>query len=448
MRTLAPGPRGMFPLGCLAAFRRDPLGFLLQASRNYGDVVRLRFGPVVAHLVNHPDYAAHVLQHHWRNYDKDTRSVAKIRATCGDSLLSTDGELWRRHRRLIQPAFQLQTLDQHVPVVASATAEMLDRWEEPARAGRSVNIVSEMARVTLNIAARILFGSDVSGETDAIERSLTIILNDTWRRVESLFDATAFSSMFHRREFREAVKAIDAVVYRLIESRRRSGTATPDLLSILIRARDDENAPLSDRELRDATITLLLAGHETTANALAWAMHLVSEFRNVDGKLRHESRSVLGNRPPVPGDLDRLEYAAMVFSETIRLYPSIWILERRVVVDDEIAGYRIPAGSMLLISPYVLHRNPEFWPEPERFEPERFSRDGVLDRPQNAFLPFGLGPHQCIGRFMAQMVAQVILAMVAQRFRLRRATDAAPAPLPGITLRHANALWMSLERPE
>lgn len=438
----APGPRGAFPLGCLPQFRRDPLGFLTRAAHEHGGIARFRLGPVLAHLLNHPDHIAHVLQHNWRNYDKQTRSVAKIRSTCGNSLLSSDGEPWLRQRRLIQPAFQAARLTHHVAAIGAATSDMLVRWERAARERRAVNVVSEMAHLTLVIAARVLLGSDVRTDVETVERSLATILDDTWRRIESVIDPSVISTALHRPAYRAAVAALDAVVGRLIESRRRDGAHSDDLLSGLIRAHDDHDGVLSDRELRDATLTLLLAGHETTANALAWALHLLSRHADVSDRLHGESHAVHGPRPPEADDLDRLPFAASVFSETIRLYPSIWIMERRVVAEDDIAGHRIPAGSTVLISPYVLHRTHEFWSDPERFDPNRFIGHGGPDHSHEAYIPFGQGPHHCIGRHMAEMVARIVLSMIAARFRLRPGTDSDPVPLPGITLRHSHPLWM------
>jgi cytochrome P450 len=272
---------------------------------------------------------------------------------------------------------------------------------------------------------------------------LAEVLADTWRRVESPLDLTGLSSAFHRPRFVNAVRRIDDVVYRLIESRRRGTSAPHDLLAALLEARDPEaGIGLTDRELRDATITMLLAGHETTATALASTLSLVFRSPAVERRLADELQEVLGDRPPGSEDLDRLEYVDWTFSEAIRLYPSIWIMERRAVADDEIGGYAIPAGSMLLISPYLLHRHPRYWDEPERFEPERFSDARSAARPKHAYIPFGAGPHQCIGRTLAPLIARLIVAMVVRQFKLTPTATEPPILQPGITLRHARALWM------
>lgn len=438
----APGPRENFLLGSLMPFRRDAITMLTQSARDHGDIVRFRLGPMVVHLVNRPEYVEHVLLHRAANYDKQTRSVSKIRATCGNSLLSSDGEMWLRHRRLIQPVFRQQHLEQFVPVITETTTSMLETWDVSARSGAQIDIVSEMMHLTLKIAARILFGTDMHCEAEVVERSLTVVLQDTWRRLESLFDMSAISPALHRPSFRRALQEIDAIVYRIINSRRQAGAPSGNLLSRLLDAHDSgSKMRFSDQELRDAVVTLLLAGHETTANALASTFYLLSQSPKVE---EHVCREVNGFNPATVSASD-LTNTGRVFAESIRLYPSVWILERRVIADDEIGGYHIPAGSTVVVSPWVLHRHPEFWPDAEQFDPERFSPEQSALRPSHAWIPFGIGPHQCIGQHMASLVAKQILGMVYRQFRLRLVPGQPIKLQPGITLRHAKGLRMTLE---
>ena len=437
----APGPRGQFLLGSLPEFRRDMIGLLEESVRQHGDVVRFRFGPVTAHLVNHPDHVEHVLLERSDNYDKRTRSVAKIRTTCGNSLLASDGEPWRRHRRLIQPAFRQEYLQRFLPVIAEITSRTLQRWQDFATAGEAIDVVSEMMQLTLKIAARIFFGTDVKDDAAVIEHSLAVILRDTWRRLETPFDLAAISPAFRRPAFRRALREIDGVVYRIIEDRRRDESASDDLLSMLLEAHEGAGEKgLDDRELRDAVITLLLAGHETTANALAWTFYLVSQSEDVEerllGEAAAESGESAGNR----------SYVSMVFAETIRFYPSIWIMERHVRSHDEIGGYHIPAGSTVMISPYLLHRHPEFWDEPEVFDPDRFADEPDTFRSRCSYVPFGIGPHQCIGQQMALLVARHVLRAIYQRFHLQLVPGQTIGMEPGITLRHGGRVLMTLER--
>ncbi|MDB5665762.1 cytochrome P450 [Cypionkella sp.] len=416
--TRAPGPKGTLIWGSLGAVQKDALGFLTQAAASHGDVVRLRFGPVIAHLLNHPDHIEHVLSRGAQGYDKDTRSVAQIKATCGASLLSSDGAAWQRHRRLIQPVFQPRFLDTIDPVVDTAIDAMLDRWAIAARNATPIDIVAEMMQLMIVISVRFLFSSEV--DPDRIDRALKVLLADTWRRLEALFDPSMISPRLHRPAFKQALAEIDAVVFALIRARRQSGTQPDDLLSRLLSAHEGEGLDrLTDTELRDAAVTLILAGHETVANALAWAIVLLAQ--NPEWR-RHDPHKV--------------------WSETLRLFPSIWIMERRAVTLDEIGGYRIAKGSTVLMSPYVLHRNPQFWPNADRFDPTRFDETTVATRPRHAYLPFGLGPHRCIGLHLGNRVAERILTQVQAAFRLDLAPGQSLGLAPGITLRHADAIYM------
>jgi enediyne biosynthesis protein E7 len=444
--TRAPGPRGHFLTGCLNEFRSDPIGLFLRSAQRYGEVVRLRIGPVTAHLINNPDHVEHVLLRNARNYDKNTRSVARLRTTCGASLLTTDGNQWCRQRKLIQPAFQPAMLHQYAPMAIETISQMLDKWGEAEKIGRPIEIVAEMMNVTLRVAAQSLFGEKIAGDVHVIERSLAAILQDTWRRLESWVNLTAISSAFETRTFRDSLQAIDAVVYRIIDNGRRQPGRATGLLAILLESRDAESgAQLSDQELRDAVITLLLAGHETTANALAWTFYLVSQSEEAQAKLHFEAKNACQTSLM---EVARLTYVAQVLSEAIRLYPSIWIMERRVRSDDEIAGFAIPARSTMLISPYVLHRHPDFWSDAEVFDPNRFAAEASAARPKLAYIPFGAGAHQCVGRHMAVVVAQLVLAMTFQRFRLHLVPGQTIVPEAGITLRHRSRLQMTLSRHE
>lgn len=427
----APGPKGSLVWGSLANFKKDAIGFLAQSVREHGDVVRLRFGPVVAHLVNRPEYAEKVLSRGAARYDKQTRSVARLQATCGSSLLSSDGPVWLRLRRLIQPVFQPRYIESLGPTIDAAMTATLENWALLAASNASIDIVSEMTRLTIAVAAKILFASDVEDDSETIESSLAVILDDTWRRLEAPFDPSMISRKFHRRRFQVALSRIDAIVYRIIDQRRRSGLVNDDLLSRLLIAHEGKSdTRLTDQELRDAAVTLLLAGHETTANALAWTFYLVSQ----SPEKNYEEADL-----------------RMVFSEAIRLYPSIWIIERRVIENDQIGPYAIPRGTTVLISPYLLHRHEEFWPNPEAFVPERFAPDQLENeqsghRPRGAYIPFGLGPHRCIGEHMASLVATRIMTNVFAKFRLRLEPGQTAGMVPGITLRHAGELRMKLDR--
>lgn len=442
-KHIAPGPRGHWLLGNLREFRSDVLGLLDESARTFGDVVRFRLGPQVIHLLNHPEYVEYVLQKNARNFDKQTRSARFIRSVTGDSLLTTNGEFWQRQRRLIQPTFHHQNIDGFVESMTLATASMLEHWGGQAAKEEPLDIASEMMRLTYTIVGRTLFRSDVGADAKTIEDAMRVILPHTFGRLGRIFNWPDWVPTPQNRRFREAIRAIDDVVYRIIDQHRQAqmaGQSDHDLLSMLLRVRDPETGSgFSDQQLRNETITFLLAGHETTANALTWAFYLLSQHPEVEAQLAEEVSSVLGGRPPQLADLPRLNLTKRVLQEAMRLYPPIWIIERRVIGDDAVGGYRLPAGSTVVVAPYTLHRHPTFWDVPNTFDPGRFTSGAP-----GAYIPFGAGPRFCIGNEFAMLEAQLITAMVAQSFRLRLVPGHRVEPLAGITLRARHGLRMTL----
>jgi cytochrome P450 len=298
-------------------------------------------------------------------------------------------------------------------IVASEIGPMRDRW---AKADK-IDIAAEMMHLVIAISARILFSSSV--DATRVETALAVLLDDTWRRLEAPLDPSMISPRFHRKTFKDAVQTIDDVIYELIAQRRASTKNPDDLLSRLLAAHEAEgDTRLSDQELRDAAVTLLLGGHETTANALAWAFHSVAQ--NPDAGFESQD-------------------PAHIFAEAIRLYPSIWIIERRAIHDDTIGGFTIPRGSSMLISPHLIHRHPTFWNDPETFDPTRHAAE--TDRPRHAYIPFGLGQHRCVGLHMARAIATQVISQTYARYRLR---PAGPTPdiEPKVTLRPKGAMWL------
>jgi enediyne biosynthesis protein E7 len=439
---IAPGPRGDWLLGNLRAFRRDVLGLMLEGSREYGDVVRFHIGPFVVHLLNHPDHVEHVLQSHARNYDKATRSSAKIRAISGDSLLTSNGELWQRQRRLMQPSFHRQRIAGLAGQMISFTGAMLAQWQANIANSEPLELASEMMRLTYAIVGNTLLGADVGEDSRAVESAMETMLTHTFRRWGNLIDLPAFVPTPGNLRFRRALQTVDEIVHRIIAEHRSGKGTNTDLLGMLLDVRDEEGGPgLSDTELRNETITFLLAGHETTANALAWIFYLLSQNPDAERQLRAEVFAVLGERPPTVADFPQLKFTTMVIQEAMRLYPPIWAIERRAIAEDAIGGFLVPAGSSIVISPYVLHRNENFWPHAERFEPERFAT-----RPR-AYLPFGSGPRFCIGNEFAMMEARLIVPMVIQSCRLELVPGHPVEPQPSITLRPKNGLRMTVGPP-
>jgi len=441
---LAPGPRGHFLIGNLLAFHRDVLGLLLNSRHEFGDVVRFRLGPMVIHLVSHPDHIKHVLVTEAQRYNKDTRSSSKIAGITGPGLLTSNGDAWLRQRRLMQPVFNAQRLLAYTDLIVQATDRMLDRWQANAQTGQPLDVKSEMMRLTCTIIARVLLGADLSADIDDIERCTTIVMAQTWRRLERIVDVPAWLPTPGNLRFRPAKRRLDDIVHRLI-AERRGGTAKDDLLALLLKARDDASGRgMSDEQLHNETLTLLLAGHETTANALSWNWYLLARNPTWRQAARDEVVGIAGQRALAAEELSRLDLVTRVFQEAMRLYPPIWIMERRVLEDDMIGGYDMPAGSSLEISPYVTHRHPDFWENAETFDPDRFTPQRVAGRPAYAYLPFGGGQRLCIGSHLAMLEARVILSRVLQRYRLELAPNCVVEPMPGITLRIRNRLMMSV----
>jgi cytochrome P450 len=445
-QPVAPGPRGHFLIGNLIAFRRDVLGLLLDSRRRFGDVVRFRLGPMVIHLVCHPDHVKQVLVTHQHRYNKDTRSSAKIADITGPGLLTSNGAAWLNQRRLMQPFFNPQRLVSYTGLIVEATDRMLDSLQARAATGQSLDVASEMMHLTGTIVAQVLLGADMRADMDVVEQSATTLMEHTWRRLEQIIGPPLWLPTPGSLRFRRAKRRLDRIVYRLI-AERRGGTAKQDLLALLLKARDDATGRgMSEQQVHTETITLLLAGQETTANALSWTWYLLARNPQWRQQARDEVVGLLGQRAVTAEDLPRLDLVTRVFQEAMRLYPPIWIMERRVLEDDTMGSYHIPAGSSLEISPYVTHRHPEFWDNPESFDPERFTPQGNAHRSQYSYLPFGGGQRLCIGSHLAILEARVIMARVLQRFRLELLPGISVEPMPGITLRPRHGLPMTVHQ--
>jgi cytochrome P450 len=434
----APGPPGHFLLGNLREFRRDVLGLVIESAATFGDVVRCRLGPQVVHLLNHPDHVEQVLRKNAANYDKNTRSSAAIRAVTGESLLTCNGEAWKRQRRMDQPAFHHRQIIGFADQMTTTTATVLESWQ-----GRPVlDISSEMARLAYSIVGQTLFSFNTGEDAATVEKAMRVILPHVFGRLGNLINWPDSLPTPANRRFHRSLAEVDEVVYRIIARHRRAqaaGDPDTDLLSMLMRIRDSETGTgLDDSQLRNETITFLLAGHETTANALTWTFYLISRHPEVEQRLLAELAEVLAGRTPTLEDLPKLTYTKSVIQESMRLYPPIWIIERRVIEEDVVGGYRLPAGSAVVISPYALHRHPAFWDRPEVLDPSRFESPAPA-----AYIPFGAGPRSCIGSEFAMLEAQLITAMVMQSFRLELVPGHPVEPLPDITLRSKHGMLMN-----
>jgi cytochrome P450 len=447
--STAPGLTQWLPLpyGPLGQFLRDPLCFLVRARERFGDVFRFRTGPLLVHYLFHPDHVRRVLHDHYKNYPRGWH-YRLMRRLLGDSLLVSEGDHWLRQRRLTQPAFLRQRLAGYAAVMADATAGMLARWDEAAEAGRVIDVGAEMSRLTLAIAGRTLFDRDVSGQADAVGRALGVLLGYLEQRFNHPFTSPPlWVPTAGNRRFLEAVRTLNRIVLRLIRQRRREGRDHGDLLSMLIQARDEETGEaMTDDQLRSEVLTFFAAGHETTATALTWTWYLLAGHASVRQRVREEVDAVCGGRPPAVEDVPRLTVTRMVIEESMRLYPPIWAIPRQAVGDDEVGGFRIPAGSTVVVCPYVTHRHPDVWEAPEAFDPDRFDPDRGARRPKYAYFPFLGGPHLCIGNEFALLEMRLIVGMVLQRFDLELLPGPAVRPRATLAIRPTDPLRMRLQR--
>ena len=426
-----PGPKGLPFLGNLLDFSRDVLRYYREWARQYGDIVALRLGTWPAVLLNRSDYAEYVLVKNHRNFVKFPFFFRHVGAVFGQGLLTSEGELWQRQRRLMAPAFHPQRLTGYGDTMVRHTERMLASW----RPGDVRDVHADMMALTLGIAAKTLFDADTDEDVAEIGQAFDAITDEIAVRIPRLFRIPDAVPTPGNIRYLRGVRRIDRLVARIIRERREHGADRGDLLSMLIAARDDEGRSMTDQQLRDEVITLLLAGHETTALALSWTWYLLSRHPDVDAKLAAELHDVLGGRAPTVDDLPNLRFTEQVVTEAIRLYPPAWGFGREAIADCEIDGYAVPAGTTIIISPWVLHVDPRHFERPTEFRPERWSGDLARRLPRFAYIPFGGGPRICIGNRFAMTESVLILAATAQRFRLEWQGDQPVAPLPSITLR-------------
>jgi cytochrome P450 len=436
-----PLTRGQHWLDLYRRLRDDPLGTFTAAAREYGDRVRLGIGPRELLLLSSPDDIEQVLVMQNRKFHKG-RGLTFTSRVLGNGLLTSEGEFWRRQRRLAQPAFHRQ----RIAAMAHTMVDYAERHTGTWRDGEVRDIAEDMMRLTFAIAARTLFGVDVEDEADTVREVLTLAMRHTNRRIRALVRVPPWVPTPANRRFERAAARLDHVVLRIIQARREDPNAHDDLLGLLMGARDEDGSGLSDRQLRDESMTLLLAGHETTANALTWAWYLLDRHPAARAALEAEVDQVLEGRRPTPEDAGRLTYANAVVSEALRLYPPAWIIGRRAVEPFTLGPHTFPAGTQVLMSQWVVHRDPRFYDRPDQFLPERWLDGRTKGLPPFAYFPFGGGPRLCIGKPFALMEAVLVLAVTASRFRLELVEGHPVEPEPLITLRPRYGLKMTVRR--
>ncbi len=418
--------------------QRSRLEFLLDMARTYGEICHFHTGFRDIYLVTHPAYVRAVLVEQADKFHRTASAKRAFGKYLGQGLLVIDGEPHRHERHLAQPAFHHQRIEAYAQVMVRYTLRLIERWKP----GLERDISTEMTRLTSEIVAKCLFDADVSGDAEEIAQTMGILQDATIRQL-LLFGMLRTRLLgAAKRQEQAALQSLDRMIYRFIDERRVSGQDKGDLLSMLLLATDESGNPNSIQQVRDEVITLFLAGHETTSNTLTWAWYLLSQNPDVAVRLRQELIEVLGDHTPTVQDVPRLVYSAMIIRETLRLYPPGWIIPRQAIAEVELGGYRLKAGSVVITSPYITHRLARYFPDPESFHPERFVPGYEQSLPRFAYFPFGGGPHICIGQSFAMLEAVLILATIAQRYRLDLVHDQRIELEPLITLRAKHGMRM------
>ncbi len=433
-------------LGQYRALRRDPLRFMLESRRDFGDAVPMRFGWIKACLLADPARVRHVLQDGAKAYSKQTRGLDKLRLVLGNGLLTSEGTFWLRQRRIMQPAFHKDRIREASLAMKRAALDLAEQWERAADANVELDVAKEMMALTLRIVCDTLLGADVRGRTADIAGAVNTVIHDINERTRVFFDVPINVPTRRNRTLQKSIDVLYAIVNQTIAEHRAAlahGEAPRDLLTLMLLAKDEETgACMTDEQLRDEVLTVFLAGHETTANALAWSFYCLSKNPTIDRTLAHELSSLDSDKL----DPAQLPYTNMVIKEVMRLYPPAWMIGRQAEQDDIVDGFRIARGTLVFVSPYVTHRHPDLWENPEGFDPERFTPEREAARPRFAYFPFGGGPRFCIGQGFANVEATTILAILASRFRLDLATTRDVVPEPLITLRPRGPLLMRIRR--
>lgn len=444
MATLAATPvmhaRNPLVLGHLMEFRANPIRFLERMAREHGDLVHFRLGPQQTYLLSNPDHIRDVLVTNQRNFTKSL-VLQRMKTLLGEGLLTSEGEFHLRQRRLAQPAFHRDRLAGYAKVMTEFALRTREGWKE----GETIDVDAAMMRLTLGIVAKTLFSTGVESEADEIGAALTVIMH--------LFRVLLLpgAKILHwlptpvGLRYQKARRRLDQTIYKMIAERRKTGEDHGDLLSMLLMARDEDGGGMDDKQVRDEAMTLFLAGHETTANALTWTLYLLSQNPDCERKMHEEIDRVLGGRTPAFEDLPQLRYTEMVMAESMRIFPPVWSVGRMAKADYPIDGCTIPAGSILLMSTWVVHHHPKLYPDPLRFDPERWTPEAKEARPKFAYFPFGGGSRVCIGERFAWMEGVLVLAAMAQRWKLRLAPGHPVEPLPLITLRPKFGMKMRVE---
>jgi cytochrome P450 len=423
---------------------RDPLGFLQQLEAEFGDIVMLREGRFYA--IFSPEYIRHVLQENNRNYQKGPKYRAALAPLMGNGLFTSEGQFWLRQRRLAQPAFHRRNLESLTSPAESSVDELLRDWNGRARRNEPAALREELTELTVRITLRSLFSADADAHLPTLVPAIHAV-NDQMH-LASVFlpvHLPKWVSTPGRRRFARAIATIDDFVYRVIAERRRKPADAVDLVSLLLAARDENTGEhMDDRQLRDELVTMLNAGHDTVTDAITWTLVLLAQHPEHRARARQEVQGVLNGRPPTAASMAEMPFLGRVFHESLRLYPPGWGFARTAIAEDRLDGFRIPAGSLVVMSPYVMHRSPRYWDHPRTFDPDRFLPERSESRPKFVYFPFGGGPRLCIGAGLASLEAPLIVASILQKIDFDLPAGGEVATSPRISLRPKGTVWLRL----
>jgi len=431
-RTFPPGPKTSFLSTFTYRPGRNPLQFFSDLAREYGDLAYLRMGGEHLFIASDPSVIKDVLVTHNQNFHK-SRGLERMKILLGEGLLTSEDAVHLRQRRLMQPAFHRDRVAAYASTMVSYADRVRSGWGE----GATLDVAREMSRLTLLIVGKTLFDTDVESQARDVGDAMSGLMNSFWTLMLPFGDTLERLPIPRLRRGRKARERLDAIIYGIIGERRASGGDRGDLLSMLLMAQDDEDKGrgMTDRQVRDEAMTIFLAGHETTANALTWTWYLLSQSPDIERRLHEEIDRVLAGRLPTVADVDRLPYTTRVVTESMRLYPPAWLVGRRAVNEYSIGGYSVPPRSIVVMSQWIVHRDPRHYPEPERFDPDRWTPAFKAALPRFAYFPFGGGPRQCIGESFAWMELVLVLATIAQRWRFDLVPDHPVVPQAAVTLR-------------
>lgn len=442
VRTINQAPKGNFLTGNINQYRNDTLRFEKDMARKYGDIVGLSFAGRQVLLLNHPDDIHQVLVTQSGKFYKSPVYRLILSRFLGEGLVTSDGDFWKRQRKMTQPAFHTKRIQAYGAVMVDFSQRMMDGWNNDA----SRDISRDMMRLTLNIVSKTLFDAEMDSNAEKVNQALTMVLHAIDDSIKAPLFLPAWLPLPRNIRMNRAVKTLDRIILELIEQRRETDEDKGDLLSMLLLSQDENGDHMTDQQVRDEAVTLFSAGHETTANALTWTWYLLSQHPEVEAKLHEELDRVLGGRLPTLEDLRQLEYTEMVIKESMRIYPPVPSIGRQAIETVQIDGVTIEKDTIIMIAPHIVHNDERWWGDPQDFRPERFARENEKTLPKYAYFPFGGGPRVCIGNSFAMMEAVLLLAAMAQHYQLRHIPDAPVIPEPTLTLRPKHPMNMRIEK--